>query len=330
MRRSRFVIALASVCMACMIPHWGTRGSLAFAARGQPPRGEGEPPPGAARAGAGRKRSARRAASACSSSSAACSRWPPSPASSSPCSSARAATTRRRASRERRDRVGRSCRRSRPPTSTRPPRPPAARSPTRPTRARATSRRTSRRPTTRPTRRPPATTPPTGTRTASTTRATRRSLGMLVHTLEHGRIDVQYKPGTPEGDRRAARGAAGRADDGYHMLLFQNTTEHEGRRSRRTAWTHSLTCPDHERQGVRRAPDLPGPLHRQGPGEDPLSGFARRLPPAARLAPVEPVAGDDHAQRGREDAEVERAATRARRTRGRARCARARAATRGR
>ena len=37
------------------------------------------------------------------------------------------------------------------------------------------------------------------------------NLGMLVHTLEHGRIDLQYKPGTPAATVVAARDARRRA-----------------------------------------------------------------------------------------------------------------------
>src|SRR3954454_1510979 len=48
-------------------------------------------------------------------------------------------------------------------------------------------------------------------------------LGMLVHPLEHGRIEVQYKEGTPSGDVAKLESLLGETD-GYHMLLFQNTT----------------------------------------------------------------------------------------------------------
>ncbi|MGH3100630.1 MAG: DUF3105 domain-containing protein [Thermoleophilia bacterium] len=67
-------------------------------------------------------------------------------------------------------------------------------------------------------------------------------LGMLVHTLEHGRINVQYKPGTdPElVDRLEAFVAE---NDGYHMLLYENTTNMDAQVAA-TAWTHSLTCPE--------------------------------------------------------------------------------------
>ncbi len=67
-------------------------------------------------------------------------------------------------------------------------------------------------------------------------------LGELVHTLEHGRIDVQYKPGTdPElvGQLEAFLGE----NQGYHMLLFENQT---GMKEQivATAWDFKLTCPD--------------------------------------------------------------------------------------
>ncbi len=66
------------------------------------------------------------------------------------------------------------------------------------------------------------------------------SLGMLVHTLEHGRIDVQYKEGTSADD--VAKLEAFLAEtDGYHMLLFQNTTGMDAAVAA-TAWGHSLTC----------------------------------------------------------------------------------------
>jgi len=66
-------------------------------------------------------------------------------------------------------------------------------------------------------------------------------LGMLVHTLEHGRIDVQYKPGTPAGDVTKLEAFLAESD-GYHMLLFENTTNMDAAVAA-TAWGHSLTCP---------------------------------------------------------------------------------------
>jgi uncharacterized protein DUF3105 len=65
-------------------------------------------------------------------------------------------------------------------------------------------------------------------------------LGMLVHTLEHGRIDVQYKKGTPAEDVSKLEAFLGETD-GYHMLLFENTTGMDAAVAA-TAWGHSLTC----------------------------------------------------------------------------------------
>jgi uncharacterized protein DUF3105 len=66
-----------------------------------------------------------------------------------------------------------------------------------------------------------------------------------VHTLEHGRIEFQYKPGTPAADvaklRKLAEeplnGAAG-----YHILLFENNTDMPDQFAA-TAWTKSIACP---------------------------------------------------------------------------------------
>ena len=66
-------------------------------------------------------------------------------------------------------------------------------------------------------------------------------LGMLVHTLEHGRINVQYKKGTPAGDVAKLEALLAEEDEGYHMLLYENTTDMDAQIAA-TAWTHSLTC----------------------------------------------------------------------------------------
>jgi hypothetical protein len=67
-------------------------------------------------------------------------------------------------------------------------------------------------------------------------------LGMLVHPLEHGRIEVQYKRGTSPHVVGQLEALLGQQDGGYHMLLFQNTT---GMRYQvaATAWDHLLGCP---------------------------------------------------------------------------------------
>jgi Protein of unknown function (DUF3105) len=66
-------------------------------------------------------------------------------------------------------------------------------------------------------------------------------LGELVHTLEHGRIDVQYKPGTPAETVAQLEALLQEQSDGYHMLLFENTTGMDAQVAA-TAWGHSVTC----------------------------------------------------------------------------------------
>jgi Protein of unknown function (DUF3105) len=66
-----------------------------------------------------------------------------------------------------------------------------------------------------------------------------------VHTLEHGRIEFQYKPGTPAAEIAKLRqlleepleGTAG-----YHALLFENNTNMPAQFAA-AAWTKSITCP---------------------------------------------------------------------------------------
>jgi hypothetical protein len=73
------------------------------------------------------------------------------------------------------------------------------------------------------------------------------NLGMLVHTLEHGRIDVQYKPGTPTHTVKQLEALLAEQSDGYHMLLYENTTNMPYQIAA-TAWGHSLTCPQFNNQ----------------------------------------------------------------------------------
>ena len=67
----------------------------------------------------------------------------------------------------------------------------------------------------------------------------------FVHTLEHGRIEFQYKPGTPAADvaklrRLAEEPLNGTA--GYHVLMFENNTKMPEQFAA-TAWTKSIACP---------------------------------------------------------------------------------------
>src|SRR5262245_61121535 len=67
-------------------------------------------------------------------------------------------------------------------------------------------------------------------------------LGELVHPLEHGRIELQYQKGTPASTVKQLETLFKEFDDGYHMLLFENTTGMKYAVAA-TAWGHSLTCP---------------------------------------------------------------------------------------
>jgi len=66
-----------------------------------------------------------------------------------------------------------------------------------------------------------------------------------VHALEHGRIEMEYKKGTPQRQidqletlfNEPLKGVAG-----YHQLLFQNNTDMPGAVAA-VAWTQLLSCP---------------------------------------------------------------------------------------
>ena len=68
-------------------------------------------------------------------------------------------------------------------------------------------------------------------------------LGKLVHPLEHGRIMVQYKKGTPAETVDQLEALLAEQEDGYHMFLYENTTDMDAAVAA-TAWTHSVTCPE--------------------------------------------------------------------------------------
>lgn len=69
------------------------------------------------------------------------------------------------------------------------------------------------------------------------------NLGKTVHPLEHGRIEIQYKPGTPKRTVDELEALLAENEEGYHMLLFENTTGMKAAVAA-TAWTHSVTCPE--------------------------------------------------------------------------------------
>jgi Protein of unknown function (DUF3105) len=68
------------------------------------------------------------------------------------------------------------------------------------------------------------------------------NLGMLVHPLEHGRVELQYKPGTPKSVVTQLEALYQESSQGYHMLMFQNTTGMKYQVAA-TAWGQLLGCP---------------------------------------------------------------------------------------
>jgi Protein of unknown function (DUF3105) len=67
-----------------------------------------------------------------------------------------------------------------------------------------------------------------------------------VHALEHGRINVQYKKGTPPNQiaqlKFVALEESVKGENGYKTLFFENQTNMEPALAV-TAWGRSLTCP---------------------------------------------------------------------------------------
>jgi hypothetical protein len=67
-----------------------------------------------------------------------------------------------------------------------------------------------------------------------------------VHALEHGRINFQYKQGTPTeriNQLETMIGEDVKGEGGYHSLLFRNQTNMTAAVAA-TAWRSSLTCPE--------------------------------------------------------------------------------------
>ena len=66
----------------------------------------------------------------------------------------------------------------------------------------------------------------------------------FVHSLEHGRVEFQYKPGTSTADVATLRKLAEskfKGTAGYHTLMFENNTNMPEAFAV-TAWTHSIAC----------------------------------------------------------------------------------------
>ncbi|HEX8085767.1 MAG TPA: DUF3105 domain-containing protein [Solirubrobacteraceae bacterium] len=70
-------------------------------------------------------------------------------------------------------------------------------------------------------------------------------LEQSVHALEHGRVNVQYKPGTPQNRINQLEQVVNeevQGTGGYHTLLFENQSGMSAAVAV-TAWTRSVTCP---------------------------------------------------------------------------------------
>jgi hypothetical protein len=67
-------------------------------------------------------------------------------------------------------------------------------------------------------------------------------LGMIVHPLEHGRIELQYRPGTSAATVKQLEALVAQENNGYHMLMFQNTTKMPFQVAA-AAWGHYVGCP---------------------------------------------------------------------------------------
>jgi hypothetical protein len=69
-----------------------------------------------------------------------------------------------------------------------------------------------------------------------------------VHTLEHGRIELQYKPGSPSNVKDALKAVFDESSE--KMMMFPNNTGIEDQVVA-TAWTHMVSCPKYN----SRVPD---------------------------------------------------------------------------
>ena len=66
-------------------------------------------------------------------------------------------------------------------------------------------------------------------------------IGKLVHTLEHGRVNLQYKKGTAANVIAQLDTLTNEMDGGYHVLLHENETNMDAAVAA-TAWDASLKC----------------------------------------------------------------------------------------
>jgi hypothetical protein len=70
---------------------------------------------------------------------------------------------------------------------------------------------------------------------------TQPSVGETVHSLEHGRIDIQYGPQVTRAQYAQLEAVVAEGENGYHQLLFRNQTRMPFAVAA-TAWTQQLGC----------------------------------------------------------------------------------------
>jgi hypothetical protein len=89
----------------------------------------------------------------------------------------------------------------------------------------------------------------------------------FVHSLEHGRIEFQYKPGAPAAQVAQLRKLAEEplnGSAGYHVLFFENNTKMPSEFAA-TAWTKSITCPQLSAQSIVAMRDFRKAFTDKGP-----------------------------------------------------------------
>ena len=157
-------------------------------------------------------------------------------------------------------------------------RPAASCSSTSPTRATSTSPRRARSRTTRPTRRPRGTTTPSSSPTAPTARSP--SAWWAVHSMEHGRIEIQYSPDLPEEEQLALKGVFDQRPDG--VLLVPELRDALRRRGHRLDPADGLPEVRGRARRWTRSATSATPTSASGPEPLPLSVRADRpaKPPA--------------------------------------------------
>ncbi len=67
-------------------------------------------------------------------------------------------------------------------------------------------------------------------------------VGKTVHALEHGRVEVQWRPGLPAADIAQLQKAVNAQNGGRHSLVFENQTGMPYQVAA-SAWQHLIGCP---------------------------------------------------------------------------------------